>query len=61
MVCYYVICPFHETRTSLVDDFIKRGTKKRELIELQKGTFEKKDTPLKKCRSVVGVINLKTT
>ena len=36
MDCYFHFCPCQETRPSLTDDNIKRGTKKRELDELRK-------------------------
>ena len=36
MGCYFHFCPCQETRPSLTDDDIKRGTKKREMDELRK-------------------------
>ena len=53
MGCYFHFCPCQEARPSLTDDDIKRGTKKREMDIFEKTTFEKKDTLLKKCGSLL--------
>ena len=42
MGCYFHFCPFNQARPSLIDDETKRGTKKRETDELQKGYIREK-------------------
>ena len=45
MGCYFQFCPCQEARPSLIDDDIKRGTKKKEMDELRKDYIrEKGDT-----------------
>ena len=44
MVCYFHFCPCQEARTSLTDDDINCGTKKREMDELRKDYIPEKDT-----------------
>ena len=42
MGCYFHFCPSQEARPSLIDDDIKRGTKKREMDELRKDCTREK-------------------
>ena len=39
---YFHFCPCQEERPSLTDDYIKRGTKKREMDELRKDNIREK-------------------
>ena len=39
---YFRFCPCQEERPSLTDDYIKRGTKKREMDELRKDKIREK-------------------
>ena len=53
MGCYFNYCPCQEDRSSLTDNEIMRGIKKREQDQMRKDYIQQKDTKLLKCGSAI--------
>ena len=57
MGCFYHYCACQETRSSLTEEDIERGNRKRERDQMRKQYIKKKDTMLLKCGNVNGEIS----
>ena len=50
MVCFYRFCPCQELRPSLTEENIKRGSRRRELDELRRGSIKEKSFTVNEMR-----------